>query len=270
MNDIHSLVHAYVVDALDPDETREFEQHLAGCAQCAQEVAELREVTSALSVQTAAEPPASLRSGVLDAISRTPQEPAESQERVDVPATVTPIAARVSGSRGRADDAPVDSRRGLPGRWSVGLVAASLVAAVGLGGWAIQTRQDLDETEREAQSVTAQTDQLARLLAADDVQLVRGAYTDGGSGVVVMSASEGSAMLIGRDLPALPDDRVYEAWTIDGEPAPAGTFTPESGQSVLELPGATFDAESLAVTVEPAGGSESPTSDPVFAVEVPQ
>ncbi|MGH3505706.1 MAG: anti-sigma factor [Nocardioidaceae bacterium] len=292
MTDIHSLAHAYVVDALDADEAREFERHLASCAACTQEVAELREVTAALSTQTATEPPSAVRARVLDAISRTSQEPAASRlphaaeppheaqpakSPDGVPASVTPIAVgepiKDAGASRRSDRARA-TRFGHPRRWSVGLVAASLVAAVGLGVWAIQSRQDLDDSRREAQTAAAQADQLARVLAADDVQMVRGRYTDGGSGVVVMSAAEGAAMLVGRDLPALPDDKVYEAWTIEGDPVPAdpmpaGTFTPEGGQSMLELPSATFDAETVAVTVEPEGGSDAPTSDAVFSVVMP-
>ena len=293
MTDIHSLAHAYVVDALEADEAREFEQHLASCAPCTQEVAELREVTAALSTQVATEPPSAVRARVLDAISRTSQKDAGSQlpraaeppqgaqpakSPDGAPASVTPIAAA-----GEPRTGPGESRRSGrsgaagfrgPGRRSVGLVAASLIAAVGLGVWAIQSRQDLDDSRREAQTVAAQADQLARVLVADDVQMVRGRYTDGGSGVVVMSAAEGAAMLVGRDLPDLPNGKVYEAWTIEGDPVPAdpmpaGTFTPEGGQSVLELPSATFDAETVAVTVEPEGGSDAPTSEAVFTVVMP-
>ena len=262
MNDIHALAHAYVLDALDPDETREFERHLAECDRCTHEVAELREVTGALTRGVAADPPPALRGRVLDAISATPQEPAEARS-----ADVTRL--RPSASTAHDASGPATPRR--PSRWTVGLVAASLLAAIGLGGWAIQSRQDLDDSRREADTMIAETDQLARLLAAEDVRVVHGSFSDGGAGVVVMSESEGSAMLVGRGLPVLPDDRVYEAWTIRGEePTAAGTFTPdEESPSMLPLPQETFDATTVAVTIEPAGGSVAPTTDPVFAVDVP-
>ena len=39
--DLHHLSGAYAVDALDDAERTSFEQHLAGCADCRAEVAEL-------------------------------------------------------------------------------------------------------------------------------------------------------------------------------------------------------------------------------------
>jgi anti-sigma-K factor RskA len=269
MNDMHALADAYVVGALDADETRDFEEHLATCIPCTRVVAELRELTAALSQQVAATPPAGLRARILNTIAETPQESARrsddtaadqarTTETPDVvPATVTPIGAA--------------KRR--PSPWTVGLVAASLLAALGLGGWVIQSRQDLQDTQREQEVVAAQNSQLARLLAADDVELVRGEFATGGGGAVVLSASEGEALLVGRDLPALTEDEVYEAWTIapatPATPVPAGTFTPEDGSAVHELPAETFDAAAVAVTVEPAGGSPAPTSDPIFVAELP-
>ncbi|MEV0499305.1 zf-HC2 domain-containing protein, partial [Streptomyces spectabilis] len=35
---MHSLAVPYALDALDPDETRRFEKHLATCARCTDEV----------------------------------------------------------------------------------------------------------------------------------------------------------------------------------------------------------------------------------------
>jgi Anti-sigma-K factor rskA len=273
MNDIHSLADGYVVGALDDAETRDFAQHLTGCVDCTREVAALRELTATLSEEVATPPPAELRARLLGAIAATPQESGittvilgagqEGQEETPaaVPATVTPIRP----------PAPAEQpARRRPSPWTVGLVAASLLAALGLGGWVIQSRQDLQDTKRDSQVVAAQNSQLTRLLAADDVELVRGEFADGGGGAVVLSASEGEALLVGRDLPPLPEDQVYEAWTIETEtPAPAGTFTPDDGSAVHELPPETFDAAAVAVTVEPEGGSPAPTSEPIFVAELP-
>jgi anti-sigma-K factor RskA len=261
MNDIHSLVHGYVVDALEPDETREFEAHLATCDDCQHEMGRLQEVTAAMAAGVSTEPPESLRASVLNAIAQTPQEPAVGDERRSFQtepngATVTPIdrgAAR--GSR----------------RWTALLAAAAVLAAVGFGAWAIQSRHDLESSREDYEAAAAQNEQLARLLAAEDVQLLTGEFASGGDGVVVLSEGEGTAMLLGLGLEMPPEGQVYEAWTIEGEDAaPAGLFSPDPDQpAVVELPDAAFDAEAVAVTVEPAGGSTAPTTEPVFAVTIP-
>jgi anti-sigma factor RsiW len=70
-DELHSQSYLYAVGALDPDETREFEAHLAGCADCRKEVADMNDVTAHLSAIVAAAPPADLRSAVLAKIAST-------------------------------------------------------------------------------------------------------------------------------------------------------------------------------------------------------
>src|SRR5437899_1675889 len=70
------------------------------------------------------------------------------------------------------------------------------------------------------------------------------------------------AVLVGSNLEAPPAGKVYELWYIpskDAAPAPAGTFQPDAGGSVLmkTTVGGMFVA--LAVSVEPPGGSTTPT-----------
>lgn len=171
-----------------------------------------------------------------------------------------------------------------PRRWSALLAAAAVVGAIGFGGWALQSRDaanDLSaQNERileqnreftdENEQILQQNQEFTDLLSAEDVRAVPGEFADGGTGAVVMSRSEGKALLVAANLPNPPADRVYQAWTIKGDPISAGVFSDAASGSVIDLPQAVFDAQSVAVTVEPAGGSERPTSDAVFSVTLPQ
>src|SRR4051812_35924215 len=71
MSDVHETVGSYVTDALDPAERAEFEQHLSSCANCWQEVGELRDTVAQLAELTSAAPPAALRASVLAVVRRT-------------------------------------------------------------------------------------------------------------------------------------------------------------------------------------------------------
>ncbi len=63
---IHDLVAAYALDALDDSERREFEEHLAGCEQCSEELGGLKDAAAALAyVPEGPAPPAALRERVL-------------------------------------------------------------------------------------------------------------------------------------------------------------------------------------------------------------
>ncbi|MGZ5404181.1 MAG: zf-HC2 domain-containing protein, partial [Nocardioides sp.] len=69
MSDIHALVGAYAVDALDDLERVAFERHLAACSACQTEVAGLREAAATIGVTAAVQPPAGLRGKVLGEIA---------------------------------------------------------------------------------------------------------------------------------------------------------------------------------------------------------
>jgi anti-sigma-K factor RskA len=246
-NEVHDLVALYVVDALSVDEAREFETHLAGCAECQQEVAEMREVTERLSRSVVSDPPASLRSSVLSGIGGMAQEP-----KADVPAAPTTAE----------DDNVVPFRRRLAARLTLLVAAAAVLVAFAFGGWALQSRND-------AQEANDQQAELVSLLGASDVRTVSSPVTGGGSATVVLSRARDEAVFVSTGMPALPSNKVYELWTITTAAVPAGTFTTGGSGAVVTLPTAALSASQIAVTVEPKGGSPQPTSTPLLAVKVP-
>jgi hypothetical protein len=66
--DLHEQVAAYALDALDDDERQAYEAHLVGCERCREELAGLIDTAGALGLAAdAADPPESLRRGILDA-----------------------------------------------------------------------------------------------------------------------------------------------------------------------------------------------------------
>jgi anti-sigma-K factor RskA len=66
-------------------------------------------------------------------------------------------------------------------------------------------------------------------------------------------------------------DRVYQAWAIHGSEPPRGvglfTVSPE-GKAHLVLSAEVAPGDVIAVTVEPAGGSAAPTSQPIFLITI--
>lgn len=260
MTDLHSNADAYVVGALSPAETLEFETHLEQCANCREEVAEMRELAAQLSHAVATEPPPALRGSILDLVAATPQQRA---------AAVAPGAHRadISGAVAAPEPSnvvPLTSRR--PNRAASLLAAASLVVAASFGALALKNHNDA----QDAQQVVAQSEQLTQILAAGDARTVTASVSAGGSAIVVMSPKADHAVLVASDLPELPDGKVYEAWTIKGSPRAAGTFAPGDSPVVLALPDATFTAAKVAVTIEPEGGSEQPTGAVVASLDLPQ
>ncbi len=86
----------------------------------------------------------------------------------------------------------------------------------------------------------------------------------GGGGRVHVDADTGEGAVVLAGVEPLGSDRVYELWALRGDkpPEPAGLLT-DAGRSVyttqvakLERPG---EVTAFAVSIEPAGGSKSPT-----------
>ncbi len=271
MNDLHSLAGEYAVGCLTEEETTEFESHLATCPDCREEVAEMRDIAVQLSKAVAAEPPTGLRASVLAKISQTAQDapahagvqPArQGDEAADPSEHSEAPGVHVGGSAPAASNV-VPFQRRTSSTWVAGILAAAAVlAAIAMGGWAVSNRDD-------ARVSTAQNLQLTHLLTAGDVRTASGQFSGGGSGTVVLSASQHQALLVAADLPELPSGQVYEAWTITDSTTPAGTFTKGGSGTIVSLPPAAVDASAVAVTVEPEGGSDHPTSKPLFKVGLP-
>src|SRR4051812_5191583 len=110
--DVHTLIGAYVLDALDDAEHAAFEQHLTECEPCREEVAGLRRTVVRLADATAVVPPPLTRQEVLRRIAANPQ-----------------VRDREAPAQGWA------ARSGAP-RSRVWLAAAAVLAviSVGLGG----------------------------------------------------------------------------------------------------------------------------------------
>ena len=124
---IHDLAAAYVLDALDDSERREFEEHLAGCDQCREELEGLRDAAAALAyVPEGPAPPPALRDRVLE---RVHDEQASN---------VVPLRRRVA----------------LPAVATVAVVAAA--AAIVLAVWASSLSSSLD-TKNAALAVLSNT-----------------------------------------------------------------------------------------------------------------
>ncbi len=85
----------------------------------------------------------------------------------------------------------------------------------------------------------------------------------------MIEMEEDQFVLVAENMPSMPEDQTCQIWVIEnGEPKPAGTFRPEDGLAAAPVTEPLQGAEAVAVTVEPAGGSDQPTSDPVLQTEL--
>ncbi len=248
--DVHALLGPYIVGAVSDEECADFEAHLATCSSCTEDVANLLEVTAVLGEAEAVAPPLSLRARVMDEIAVTAQ----------VTPTATPIAATATVAPA---DATVTALADHPRRRRftlIGVAAASLLVLAGVGigiGSAVQDRQQQLAFEKDVMMVTSAPDAHAM-----DLEL--------GSAHLVMSERMDAVVVMGDDAPMPHDGMEYQLWLVmdDGKAMPGPTFMPDDG-SFMAMMHAGFDGVvAFAITEEPHGGSEAPTSDPIAVTEI--
>jgi anti-sigma-K factor RskA len=231
------LAAAYALGALGPEEARQFEAFLATSPEAQREVDEYREVSALLGLAQGEAAPGP-----------------EVRER---------LLAKV------AQSTPRGPRRHRPPRMVWGALAASLLLALGLGGMVLSLRRDLAQREQELgereQEVIERQAILDAILdpAVQLYQLTASGNPEPGI-QLFWNRRRNQALLNGFRLAPVPAGRAYQLWFIrDGKPVPSVTFTPSpSGAATVggvEVPtGGKISA--AAITVEPASGSQQPTS----------
>lgn len=235
-SDIHALSGAYAIDALSDAERAGFEAHLATCAACRDEVDSLREAATLLGETAAVPPSPAVRDAVLARIASIR------------PLPPVPTVSTAATGEGEAEVVPL--RR----RWLTGLVAAA-AAVVVLTAGAVVWHPWSDGTTQHSLA--------DQVLAAPDATHARATIGDA-EVTLVRSASLGKAVVVSDDLPVLPQDKVYELWLQNpaGEFVPAGLLPPSTSQKFLLL-GDARTATAAGITIEPAGGSPAPTTEPL-------
>lgn len=236
----YDLLAAYALDAVDDLERRAVERLLAADPDARRELDEFREVVAAFTADE--RPPAALRDQVLARVTAQADAAAEPVSQTFAPARTTHRPAA----------------RPLRRRLAALGVAAAVVAAVAVPTTiAIQSHS----TQRELQ---AQADTIAQMLADPDARILTADMSGGGEVSALVSA--GHVMLSASGMADPGQGQDYQLWTISGDTiSSAGLIRPTDGSAsaLLEAaPGTT-----LAVTLEPTGGSEQPTTDPLVAVQ---
>jgi anti-sigma-K factor RskA len=261
------LAELYALDAVTDDERRAIEEYISA-APAAERVSFLERVrqsreTLARTFTVEEEPPA----GLFDRIAAQLPAQLPSQANEPKPAAVDPSATSASSLPAQQDprlDGSGDElakarqrreeRRRPAGarRWLAGIAAA---AAIALGGVGVGSY------------IADQNDPLNQVVRADDVREASVPVAAGGTATVLVSSSKDALVVKMNGVPAPPEGKVYQMWLIpkDGSaPVSQGLMDAEALSKPAVVQGIA-SAASLGITVEPVGGSTSPTLPTVAA-----
>lgn len=237
MRNPHDIIGSYVTDALDSGDVMEFAEHRAECEDCSNEAAEFAETLTELTHVTAVVPPTELRGALLAAARQRPQLPPE------------PIRLR----------SPAQKATGRRGRVSLLLAAAAAALVVALGGWLHSSTQ--------VQSYQVAASEEVSLLSASDV-VVRRSTVSGAPVSYIVSEQRQRALVVGEGLAAPGPGRSYQLWRLTSAGAQPDALIPVGGTFRTWVSGSLNDVTGLALTLEPAGGSARPTTEPLSLVKL--
>jgi anti-sigma factor RsiW len=249
-DEVSELLGAFALDAVDHDEYEAIEAHLAECPRCRAEVDAHREVAAALG--NSVEPlPEGLWEGIA---SRLPP-----RQDADVPPM--PLLVRAGGEE---KEPPAARMLRPPARPSRIRLAAAGAIAVAAAVAAIVLGVNLAHDDH-------QISQLQQVVGRSPHAAVEAAlHTRGHKLVNVESPShqqlaqfvmvpDGRGYLVTSTLPALSSSQTYQLWgVIDGRTISLGLLGQSPHQVTFTSAGSRTPS-SLAITVEPAGGSVTPT-----------
>jgi len=181
-DELQELLGAYALDAVDPDERNEIEDHLRDCARCRAEVAEHRD-TAAFLAHSGTDAPAALWDRIAGSIDAP----------IDAP-SVVPLAPQLGYGARRARN-----------RWPQAAALIGAAAAVVIGFLVVQVRDQDRRIDRIQRG-----DPIALAMAERGARVVH--LTAGRTELPVVLTPEGKAYLQASALPKLTADRTYQLW----------------------------------------------------------
>jgi anti-sigma-K factor RskA len=273
-DEIQADLSAFALGALDPDEQREVEQHLAGgCVACRGELAAWREVVGIMPLATPEAAAPNLKPALLQrlkpsapAAQRPPRRP--SRLIAALPLAVAALALLVFGiTRDTLMRGEVERQQQL---------IAGLRAKLDDADGSLQRlTAQLAAKEQDVASLRAAlaaAEESLTIVRAPGLQLVYLKETPKAPPAeahILISRDTHRALFYAFDLPPPPADKLYELWWITEKEGPvrAGLFAPNPqgiGRVDTTVPPDAGAIQAAAVTVEPAGGVPKPTGPMVL------
>jgi anti-sigma-K factor RskA len=144
-------------------------------------------------------------------------------------------------------------------RLVVGVAAAAVAVAVGLGVTQVVTQHQLN-------SVRAHDAAISQVVQAPDAQIKSMHTAAGGTVTVVFSSDQQAAVITTTGMKSLPSGRVYQLWVMSAGGARSEGLISTPGQTSQVLASGVRAGDKVGITVEPSGGTSSPTTNPVVAL----
>ncbi len=269
------ILEQYVLGSVSAQERQEVECLSAIYPEIKEELTDMQSTLERFAIQSEVAPPKELKDRIMDAIAEIEQVSGkqESQKPNLEKPTVQKTSAKVI-SIGR--------------KWAAVAVVVIVATIAVLGVLNYENQQDLastqDELEQQKIALNEQNEELANLRQESiELAAVNSVLTDpttqrvqmNGTGLypegmaqIFWNAEDQKVLMDKGNMPAPPQGQDYQLWAIvDGTPQSLGVYPWSASEEQPKIMlGEVESAAAFAVTLEPKGGSETPTMSNLFVI----
>lgn len=261
------ILDRYVLGQVSSQEKKEVECMSHIYPEIKTELLALQSALEQLAMKAAVVPPDHLKTAILEKIKNEPQDlvaPAQAEKQAEV--------IRLNPAKGNGYRL---------------LAAASIALLIGVGVYAylmtnkvdeVQSElavrsgelEDMDQSYESLQNELNHQDEQLAFLKNDATRKIPLSGTEQHPGMevtVFWNDASQQVMLQALVLPPTPQDKQYQLWAIvDDQPVGMGVFSlnGEDAGLINMLP--TNKAQAFAITLEPMGGSETPTMEEMYVI----
>lgn len=240
------VIEAYALGNLSPEESSILECVMANNVEVKSAVLEMQQTFEKLATVQAITPPAYLKAEILKKIDLGTAE--------NRPAKIIPL---------NTDKANKTSTNSIP-LW---MKVASVVLLFGLGYMGYELGSKSAQIEKIAQNNTALSTKVSSLEQMNSVLMnskkieLKGVEKHPNMLAEVYWNESNEVFLNPKNLPAPPAGKQYQLWAIvDGKPVDMGMYDSTNSAVIQEMKTVTTP-QAFAITLEKAGGNESPTME---------
>ena len=233
------------------------------------------------------DPPTAIRASLLETIAREPRteradqaDDTAEEEAGDRDALGGSNRGSNSDSDGDSDGDSVgsevlslDAHRRRRSTWRTGLMRAAaavvlLGVGIGVGRWSV--RGAVDEAMDSMATSMASTQHYAHLNQAQDVQRVTDTMPDGHVATLTWSRDMSmTALTLPAAMKESASGRSLQVWLKEGKTTTSlGVYDPRDGAGFSFLDVMPKPGQQIVITMEPAGGSAQPTTQPLVTLRV--
>lgn len=241
------LLAVHALNAVEGLERSELEDHVNECVRCSSELDALRAVASAMGNVGAPAP-----QEIWQRISAHLHDEVGASDVAPIRTLDLPVATITA----------LPDRRGQRSKFTVAAIAVAAAALVGVLSVSLVRADNHVAQLNSALSAASHSVVDAALETPGHVNVtLNGGHSEGLARFVLL---EGRGYLVSSNMTALAPDKTYQLWgIIGGKPISIGLMGTKPTTVYFSVEGAKAPSE-LAITIEPAGGSVTPTS-PIVA-----